>query len=166
VCRTQSLRVYHDGFASRFRYNEKVSWTTIATLAVYFESRQKKRGIIMSTMQTKSLNAPDETRTLPKTSIEVISFDDLSLMKLTFQPGWRWSEHVKPTAGTDSCEVPHFNYGISGRLHVRMDDGTESEIGPGDAQLLPPGHDAWVVGDEPYVGLDFQGGHLYGTPSH
>jgi len=122
--------------------------------------------MIMSTMQTKSLKAPDEIRTLPKTNIEVISFGDLSLMKLTFQPGWRLSEHVKPTAGTDSCEVPHFNYGISGRLHVRMDDGTESEIGPGDAQILSPGHDAWVVGDEPYVGLDFQGGHLYGKSSH
>lgn len=120
----------------------------------------------MSTMQTKSLNTPDETRTLPSTNIEVITFGDLSLMKLTLAPGWRWSKHVKPTAGTDSCEVPHFNYGISGRLHIRMDDGTESEIGPGDAQLLPPGHDAWVVGDEPYVGLDFQGGHLYGNPSH
>jgi quercetin dioxygenase-like cupin family protein len=131
-------------------------------LAVYFKSLPKKEGTIMSTMQTKSLNTPEEIRTLPKTTVEVITFGELSLMKLTFQPGWRWSEHVKPAAGTESCEVPHFNYGISGRLHVRMDDGTESEIGPGDAQLLPPGHDAWVVGDEPYVGLDFQGGHLYG----
>jgi quercetin dioxygenase-like cupin family protein len=116
------------------------------------------------TMQTKSLNTPDEVRTLPKTKIEVMTFGDLSLMKVTFEPGWRWSEHVKPTAGTSSCEVSHFNYGVSGRLHVRMDDGTESEIGPGDVQLLPLGHDAWVVGDEPYVGLDFQGGRLYGKP--
>ena len=119
----------------------------------------------MSTMQTKSLSAPDQVRTLPKTTIEVITFGELSLMKLTLQPGWRWSEHVKPTAGTESCEVPHFNYGISGRLRVRMNDGTESEIGPGDAQFLPPGHDAWVVGDAPYVGLDFQGGHLYAKAS-
>ena len=116
----------------------------------------------MSTMQTKSLNTPDEVRALPGTRIEVINFGELSLMKLTLEPGWRWSTNVKPTAGTASCEVPHFNYGISGRLHIRMDDGTESEIGPGDAQLLPSGHDAWVIGDEPYVGLDFQGGHLYG----
>ena len=116
------------------------------------------------TMQTKSLNTPDEIRTLLKTKVEVITFGDLSLMKVTFEPGWRWSEHVKPTAKTSSCEVSHVNYGVSGRLHVRMDDGTESEIGPGDVQLLPPGHDAWVVGDEPYVGLDFQGGRLYGKP--
>lgn len=116
----------------------------------------------MDVMQTKSLNTPDETRTLPKTKIDVLNFGEISLMKITFEPGWRWSEHVKPTVGTASCEVPHFNYGISGRLRVRMDDGTESDVGPGDAMLLPSGHDAWVVGDEPYVGLDFQGGHLYG----
>jgi uncharacterized cupin superfamily protein len=119
----------------------------------------------MATMQTKSLSSPDETRALPRTAIEVVTFGDLSLMKLTFQPGWRWSVDVKPTAGTESCEVPHFNYCISGRLHVRTDDGQESEIGPGDAQLLSPGHDAWVVGDEPYVGLDFQGGMIYGKPA-
>ncbi|HLG76022.1 MAG TPA: cupin domain-containing protein [Ktedonobacteraceae bacterium] len=118
-----------------------------------------------SMMQTKSLNTPDETRTLPGTTIDVVNFGDLSLMRLILQPGWRWSTHVKPTAGTQSCQVAHFNYGISGRLHIRADDGTESEIGPGDAQLLRPGHDAWVVGDEPYVGLDFQGGHIYGKPA-
>ncbi len=120
---------------------------------------------IVSPAQPKNINMPDEVRTLPKTTIEVINFGELSLMKLTFQPGWRWSADVKPTAGTESCEVPHFNYCISGRLHVRTDDGAEYELGPGDAQLLPPGHDAWVVGDEPYVGLDFQGGHLYGQPA-
>lgn len=116
----------------------------------------------MYTVQKKSLNEPEEVRTLPKTRIEVISFGELSLMRVTLEPGWRWSEHVKPSAGTPSCEVPHFSYGLSGRLRVRMNDGTESEAGPGDAMLLPPGHDAWVVGDEPYVGLDFLGGHLYG----
>ena len=114
------------------------------------------------TMQIKSFNRPDEVRTLPKTKVEVLTFGDLSLMKVTFEPGWKWSEHVKPTARTASCEVSHFNYGISGRLHVRMDDGTESEIGPGDVQFLPPGHDAWVVGNDSYVGLDFLGGQIYG----
>ena len=115
-------------------------------------------------LEKKSFSAPDETRSLPRTKVEVVTFGDMTAMKTTFEPGWRWSEHVKPTARTASCEVPHLNYGISGRLHVRMDDGTESEIGPGDVQLLPPGHDAWVVGNEPFVGLDFQGGHLYGKP--
>ena len=119
----------------------------------------------MATMQTKSLNAPDEVRKLPETNIEVITLGELTLMKLTLQPGWRWSEHVKPTAGTNSCEVPHFNYGISGRLHVRMDDGTEAEVGPGDAQLLPPGHDAWVVGNEPVVVVDWYGASNYAKRS-
>jgi hypothetical protein len=115
-------------------------------------------------MQIKNFNRPDEVRTLPKTKVEVLTFGDLSLMKVTLEPGWRWSEHVKPTARTASCEIAHLNYGISGRLHIRMDDGTEGEIGPGGVQLLPPGHDAWVIGDEPYVGLDFQGGRLYAKP--
>ena len=117
---------------------------------------------MMSKMETKNFGTPDEIRTLPKTKIEVVNLGDGTVMKLTLEPGWRWSEHVKPTAGTDSCQVPHFNYAISGRMHVRMDDGTESEVGPGDVQLLGPGHDAWVVGDEPFVVLDFQGGKIYG----
>lgn len=116
----------------------------------------------MSMLQSKSLSAPDETRTLPKARIEVVSFGELSLMKLTLDPGWRWSEHVKPAVGTELCEVPHFNYCLSGRLHIRQANGDENEIGPGEAQVVPPGHDAWVIGDEPYVGLDFQGGPLYG----
>lgn len=113
-------------------------------------------------MQVRSLNNPDETRTLPGTKIEVVKLGDQALMKITLEPGWRWSQNVKPTVKTESCQVAHFNYVISGRMHVRMEDGTECEIGPGDVQLLPPGHDAWVVGDEPFVGLDFQGGNIYG----
>jgi hypothetical protein len=73
------------------------------------------------------------------------------------QPGWRWSESVKPIVGTESCQVSHTGYVISGRMHVRMDDGTELDFGPGDAVWVGPGHDAWVAGDEPYVGLDFTG---------
>src|SRR5262245_10114329 len=117
----------------------------------------------MSTFQKKSLITPDETRSLPKTTVEVVNFGEVSAMKTTFDPGWRWSEHVKPTAGSASCQVAHFGYVLSGRLHVVMDDGTEGEVGPGDVVVIPPGHDAWVVGDEPYVGLDFQGAKLYAT---
>lgn len=116
----------------------------------------------MSTMETKNFGTSDEVRTLPKTKIEVVNLGDGSVMKLTVEPGWRWSEHVKPTAGTDSCQVAHLGYVISGRMHVRTDDGTECEVGPGDVQLLGPGHDAWVVGNEPFVMLDFQGGKIYG----
>jgi len=119
----------------------------------------------MGTAEQKAFDTPDETRTFEFGQVEIIKIGGSEIGRLTLQPGWRWSEHVKPTVGTPSCEVPHLNYCLSGRLHVRMNDGTESEISPGDAQLLPPGHDAWVVGDEPYIGLDFQGGHLYGKPS-
>ena len=75
--------------------------------------------------------------------------------RATFQPGWRWSESVKPIAGTDSCQVPHNGYVVSGRIHIKMDDNTEFEAGPGDAYEIPAGHDGWVIGDEPYVGIDF-----------
>lgn len=111
---------------------------------------------------TRHLSTPDEVRTFPKTKIEVLDFGEATVMRMTLEPGWRWSEHVKPVVGTESCETSHFNYGISGRLHVRMNDGTEAEIGPGDVQVVHPGHDAWVVGNEPFVGLDFKGGRTYG----
>jgi hypothetical protein len=74
--------------------------------------------------------------------------------RAVFEPGWKWSENVKPIAGTDSCQVLHTGYYVSGRLHVRMDDGTEMECGPGDAYMTPPGHHAWVVGDGPVVSVD------------
>jgi len=115
----------------------------------------------MSTLERKSFTAPDETRSLPKTKVEVVAFGDMTAMKTTFEPGWRWSEHVGPKAGTASCQVLHFGYILSGRMHVRMDDGKEAEFGPGDVVVISPGHDAWVVGDEPYVGIDFQGGKTY-----
>ena len=85
-------------------------------------------------------------------------------MRAIFEPGWKWSESVKPIAGTDSCQVAHMGYQISGRMKVRMDDGSEQEFGPGDAGVIPPGHDAWVVGDEPVVFIDFQGAALYAKP--
>jgi len=111
----------------------------------------------------KNLSKPDETRTLPMTQIEVIDLGTATIMRATFQPGWKWSVCVKPTVGTKSCEVPHINYIISGRMKVVMDDGTEREMGPGDAAVIPPGHDAWVVGNEPCVALDFSGGQIYGV---
>lgn len=121
----------------------------------------------MATVDIKSLNVknlgrPDETRNLPKTKIEVINLGSVTIMRATFQPGWKWSECVKPTVGTKSCEVPHVNYIISGRMKVAMDDGVTKEMGPGDAAVIPPGHDAWVEGNEPCVALDFSGGGIYG----
>lgn len=85
-------------------------------------------------------------------------------MRITLQPGWRWSEHVKPAAGTEWCEAPHFQYVISGHLHAVMSDGAEMDAGPGDVNVLPPGHDGWVVGDEPVVAVDWGGAHVWGKP--
>jgi quercetin dioxygenase-like cupin family protein len=104
-------------------------------------------------IQRKSLDQPDETRTFENGKAEVVTLGDFTASRLVFEPGWRWSENVKPIAGTDSCQVLHTGYQVSGRLHVRMDDGTEEEFGPGDAYVIPPGHDGWVVGDEPVVSV-------------
>jgi len=93
--------------------------------------------------------------------VELVNVGGSTIGLITFEPGWRWSECVKPVVGTESCQAPHTGYTISGRLHVVMDDGTEGEVGPGDAGWVAPGHDAWVVGDEPYVGLDFTGAADY-----
>jgi len=109
----------------------------------------------------KSFRAPDETRTFPNGAAEIISIAGAEVGRMTFQPGWRWAEHVKPIAGTDSCEAPHFQYHVSGRLAIRMDDGTEIVAAPGDVTSLPSGHDAWVLGDEPVVVVDFYGASNY-----
>ncbi|HMS35350.1 MAG TPA: cupin domain-containing protein [Ignavibacteria bacterium] len=112
-------------------------------------------------MEVKSLNNPDELRTPPKTKIEVVKVGDTTVMRATFEPGWKWSECIKPLAGTNSCQAPHVNYVISGRMKVVMDDGSEMEMGPGDAADIPPGHDAWVIGSEPCVAIDFAAGKVY-----
>ena len=115
----------------------------------------------MAKLEKKSFDQPDETRPVDKGTVEVVELDGATVMRTTFEPGWRWSECVKPTVGGDSCQVHHVGYAISGRMHVTMDSGEELDIGPGDVLQIPPGHDAWIVGDEPYVGVDFQGGATY-----
>ncbi len=111
----------------------------------------------MKTMLTKTMNSPDEVRTFPKGKVEIVTLDGITFGKGTFNPGWKWSESLKPIVKTDSCQMPHTNYHLSGRLHVVMDDGTEKEFGPGDIGIIPPGHDAWVVGNEPVVISDITG---------
>ena len=105
-------------------------------------------------LQKKSLDSPDESGTFENGKVRIVTLGDFNASRLVLEPGWRWSENVKPIAGTDSCQVLHTGYHVSGRLHVRMDEGTEMECGPGDAYMIPPGHDAWVVGDEPVVSVD------------
>ncbi len=103
----------------------------------------------------KNFDTPDETRRPDKTEIHVVDLGGLKAAQITFQPGWKWSECIKPVAGTESCQVHHEGTLVQGRMHVRHDDGTEVELGPGDAYVINPGHDAWVVGDEAVVGFEF-----------
>ena len=111
----------------------------------------------MEKMEVKSLGTPDEVRTFEKGRLELVKIGGAVIGRATFQPGWRWSDSVKPLVKTKSCEAPHFQYHISGILRVKMDDGTVVDCKAGDLSLLPSGHDAWVVGDEPVVVIDFQG---------
>jgi hypothetical protein len=108
-------------------------------------------------MEHRSFSQPDETRKFNFGQVEVVSLAGATFGRATFEPGWRWSTCVKPSAQTKSCEVPHLNLHISGRLRIAMDDGTEYEFGPGEIGEIPPGHDAWVVGDEPVVLIDISG---------
>ena len=112
--------------------------------------------------EIKSFSKPDEVREFPKGKVELVNINGVAIAKATFQPGWKWSESVQPFAKTKSCEAPHFQYHMSGTLKVVMDDGTVFELKPGDVSLLPSGHDAWVVGNEPVVVVDFQGMMDYG----
>jgi len=109
-------------------------------------------------------DSPDEVRTPPNAKVEVVNLGNATAMRGTFEPGWKWSESVKPIVGTDSCEVAHLGYVVSGTLAVRMDDGTELTFSAGDIMNVPGGHDAWVTGDEPCVALDFQGAANYAVP--
>ena len=110
----------------------------------------------MPGLDVKSMDAPDETRPFAdKGQAEVVTVDGETVLRGTYEPGWRWSEHVKPIAQTESCQSHHFFYTVSGRMHVEMNDGTEREIGPGDVVRIEPGHDAWVVGDEACITVDF-----------
>jgi hypothetical protein len=110
----------------------------------------------MAAVEVKNFESPDETRPFEgKGQAEVVNVGGRVVGHGTFEPGWKWSENVKPIAQTDSCEVSHIGYVMSGRMKVMMDDGSEAELGPGDVAAIPPGHDAEVVGDEACEFLDF-----------
>lgn len=113
----------------------------------------------MAGLVRKSLDAPEETRPFEdgKGKLDLVNVAEGPVGRAVFEPGWQWSKHVKPIAGTDSCMAPHMGYFISGRMKVVMDDGEEAEFGPGDFMICPPGHDAWIVGDEACVVIDWQG---------
>jgi hypothetical protein len=100
---------------------------------------------------------PDDVRKFTNGKVDLANLGDTVIGRITLQPGWKWSNDVKQIVNTNSCQLPHTQYVISGSLRVRMDDGTEQEFGPGDAMYVPPGHDAWVVGNQPFVAVDFTG---------
>ena|SRR5919109_2542249 len=109
----------------------------------------------MPGLQKGSFESPDEARRVGDVgTIQIVKLDGLTATRVTYQPGWRWSEHIKPIAGTDSCQVDHRGTILAGRIHVVMNDGTEADAGAGDVYVIPPGHDAWVVGDEPLTFVD------------
>jgi hypothetical protein len=110
----------------------------------------------MAGVEALDFDSPDETRTPDKTRVDVIRVGGTTAARMTFEPGWKWSECVKPVVGTDSCQVRHVGVVQSGRLHVTHEDGTEADVGPGDAYVIEAGHDAWVVGDETFVGFEFE----------
>lgn len=107
--------------------------------------------------ERRNFDKPDEVRNFPKGKVELVKIGNTMIGKATFEPGWKWSTSVQPLVKTKSCEAPHFQYHLSGTIAVKMDDGTILECKAGDVSLLPTGHDAWVVGDEPVVVVDFQG---------
>ena len=110
----------------------------------------------MAGVEKRSFDSPDETRTPEKSQMEVVKLGGTSAARITFQPGWKWSECIKPVAGTDSCQAHHFGVGVSGKLHIVHDDGSELDVEPDCAYSIEPGHDAWVVGDEPFVAFEFE----------
>lgn len=114
--------------------------------------------------EVRTFRDPGEQREFPKGRLELVQVAGATIGRATLEPGWRWSTSVKPIAKTGSCEAPHLQYHVSGVLHVRMDDGTEFECRAGDVSSILPGHDAWVVGNDPVVLVDFQGLADYAKP--
>jgi class 3 adenylate cyclase len=116
----------------------------------------------VSRLQRRRFSEPADVRRFPHGRVDVVELDDIVVGRMTYEPGWRWSQDVKPVAGTELCQYHHVGVTLQGRLRVEMPDGLEMEIGPGDVFEIPPGHDAWVVGDAPWVSVDFEAMRSYG----
>lgn len=116
-------------------------------------------------LELRSFDEPDEVREGGNWRLELVTLaGGAQIGRITLQPGWRWTEHVRPVAGTELCQAPHQQYQVAGRVHVVMADGEELEFGPGDVVSLPPGHDAWVVDGEAAVAIDWQGASVWARP--
>ena len=119
----------------------------------------------MARLQRKRFEQPVEVRHFPHGQLDIVELDDVVVGRMTHEPGWRWSVDVRPIAGTDRCQYHHVGYTIQGRLHTQLEDGAELILEAGDVFELPPGHDAWVEGDENWVALDFAGVRSYAQPA-
>ena len=117
-------------------------------------------------LQRKRFSEASDVRTFRNGKVEVVELDDAAVGRMSYEPGWRWSKDVKPLVGTDGCQSHHLAITLSGRLRIAMPDGTELEVGPGEIFEAPPGHDAWVVGDVPWVAVDFQAMRTYARSEH
>ena len=120
--------------------------------------------VTVTKFEMKSHGSPDEVRSPDKTRVEVVRLEGFTLGRFNFEPGWRWSECVKPVVKTDLCQVSHVGYAVSGRLTVRMKDGTQKTIVAGESYTIPPGHDAWVEGNERFVGIEVMSAEQYAKP--
>jgi quercetin dioxygenase-like cupin family protein len=120
--------------------------------------------LAVTRFEVKSHNAPDEVRTPAKTRVEVVRLEGVTLGRFTFQPGWRWSECIKPLMNTESCQLSHAGHAISGTITIRMKDGTQKTVRPGESYTIPPGHDAWVDGNEPFVAIEILSADQFAKP--
>lgn len=110
----------------------------------------------MAGVEARDFDAPDETRNPDKTQMNIVRMGGTTVARATLEPGWRWSACIKPIVGTESCQMLHVGVVQSGRMHVEHEDGSQEDLLPGQAYVIEPGHDAWVVGDEPYVAFEFE----------
>ena len=121
--------------------------------------------VTVSKFETKSHDSPDETRLPAKTKVEVVRLEGYTIGRFNFEPGWPWSECIKPVVGTDSCQNSHVGYVVSGAITVRLDDGTEKTIRAGESYTIPPGHDAWTEGSDSFVGIEVMSAEQYAKPT-
>ena len=117
----------------------------------------------MSSLEGRSFDEPDEVRSLDKTTVDVVRLPGATVARFTFEPGWKWSECVGPKVGTDICQLRHIGAVVSGNMHVVLEDGATLDVGAGDAYVIPPGHDAWVTGDDKTVLYEFESAEGYGV---
>ena len=120
--------------------------------------------VTVTKLQAKSHSSPDEVRTPHKTRVEIVHLEGFTIGRFTFEPGWRWSECVKPVVKTEQCQLSHVGYAVAGQLTIRLKDGTQKTLVAGESYTIPPGHEAWVEGKQPFVGIEVLSADVYAKP--